>query len=112
VLTGKKFSMGPTAVLQAGRLKIVVATRPVMTVDPEVYRSQKVEPRNQDMVAVKSPSLFRPGYASIMGAVLDLDMPGVCRGNLEKMPFAKVGRPIYPLDDFAWDAGGKAVALF
>jgi microcystin degradation protein MlrC len=111
VFTGKKVKMGPTAVLEVGRMKIVVASRPAMTVDPELYRSQKIEPKAQDMVAVKSPSLFLPSYASVMGSVLHLDMPGVCRGNLQKVPFSKIARPIYPLDDFAWDSAEKAVTL-
>jgi len=111
VFTGKKVEMGATAVLEAGRMKIVVASRPAMTVDPELYRSQKIEPKAQDMVAVKSPSLFLPGYASLMGSVLHLDMPGVCRGNLQKVPYSKIGRPIYPLKDFAWNSAEKAVTL-
>ena len=111
VFMGKNVEMGPTAVLEVGRMKIVVASRPAMTVDPELYRSQKIEPKAQDMVAVKSPSLFLPGYASVMGSVLHLDMPGVCRGNLQKVTFSKIKRPIYPLDDFAWDTAGKVVNL-
>jgi microcystin degradation protein MlrC len=111
VFTGKKVAMGPTAVLEVGRMKIVVASRRAMTVDPELYRSQKIEPQAQDLVAVKSPSLFLPGYASLMGSVLHLDMPGVCRGNLQKVPFAKITRPICPLDEFAWDSAEKAVTL-
>jgi microcystin degradation protein MlrC len=109
--TGRKGAMGPTAILEAGRMKIVVASRPVMTIDPELYRSQKIEPQEQDAVAVKSPSLFRPGYAPITGCIVDLDMPGVCRGNLKEVPFLKIERPLYPLDDIEWDASKQAVLL-
>ena len=42
---------------------------------------------------MKSPSLFRPGYASIQGSVLHLDMPGVCRGNLKRVPFKEYNVP-------------------
>jgi microcystin degradation protein MlrC len=109
VFTGKKVEMGPTAVLELGRLKVVVGSRAVIAVDPELYRSQQIEPREQDLVAVKSPTLFRPGYASMLGAVLHLDMPGVCRGNLEKVPFSKFRRPLWPLNDFQWDASKEAL---
>ncbi len=112
VFTGRKVSMGPTAVLEAGELKIVVGSRPVFVIDPELYRSQQIEPAEQDIVAVKSPTLFRPGYASMLGHVLHLDMPGVCRGNLTKVPFVNIGRPIYPLDDFTWEAQEESVACF
>lgn len=104
--------MGPAATLAVGKLKVVAASRAVVTVDPEVYRSQGVEPAEQDLVAVKSPALFRPGYQSMLGRVIYLDMPGVCRGNLAKIPFQKIGRPIWPLDDFAWTASGQDVLVF
>ena len=105
VFTGKKVAMGPTAVVETGKLSVVVASRAVLMVDPELYRSQGIEPLEQDVIAVKSPTLFRPGYAGITERVIDLDMPGVCRGNLKKVPFSKIERPIYPLDDFQWSAG-------
>lgn len=103
--------MGPTAVLEVGRLNAVVATRGVLMVDPELYRSQQIEPAKMDVVGIKSPAMYRPGYAPLGGTTLDLDMPGVCRGNLHKVPFAKITRPIYPLDDFAWDASKAEVHL-
>jgi microcystin degradation protein MlrC len=112
VFTGRTVNMGRTAVLQVGELKIVVASKPTFNIDPELYRSQGIEPKEQDIIAVKSPSLFRPGYASMLGRVLHLDMPGVCRGNLRLIPFSNIGRPIWPLDDFDWDAASQPVLMF
>jgi len=109
VFTGKRVSMGPTALLEVGRLKIVVGSGAVIAVDPELYRSQQVEPAEQDLVAVKSPSLFRPGYKSMLRTVLHLDMPGVCQGNLRKVPFRKINRPIWPLDEFKWKASHEPI---
>jgi len=111
VFTGKKIDMGPTAVLETGLLDIVVASRAVMTVDPELYRSQGIEPRDRRVVGVKSPSLFRPGYEDMLAGVLYFDMPGVCRGNLRKVPFRKIIRPIYPLDDFSWERSCEGIWL-
>jgi microcystin degradation protein MlrC len=112
VFTGRKVTMGPTAVLQIGGIKVVAGSRPVFVIDPELYRSQGIEPEQLDIVAVKSPTLFRPGYASMLKRVLHLDMPGVCRGNLPKMPFAAIQRPIWPLDEFSWRAEEQAVLCF
>jgi microcystin degradation protein MlrC len=112
VFTGRKVTMGPTAVLQIGGIKVVAGSRPVFVIDPELYRSQGIEPQQQDIVAVKSPTLFRPGYASMLKRVLHLDMPGACRGNLPKMPFVAIQRPIWPLDEFSWRAEGQAVLCF
>ena len=112
VFTGRKVEMGPSAVLEIGRIKVVVASRPVAVIDPELYRSQQIEPRKQDIIAVKSPTLFRPGYASMLGRVLHLDMPGVCRGNLSKVPYTNIGRPISPLDEFSWRGSEQPVLCF
>ena len=112
VFTGRKVSMGRTAVLEAGRIQIVVGSRAVFTIDPELYRSQGIEPAEKDVVAVKSPTLFRPGYEALLGRVLHLDMPGVCRGNLKRVPFEHLDRPMYPLDDFDWNAAKQTVSCF
>jgi microcystin degradation protein MlrC len=111
VFTGKMIDMGPTAVLELGRLDIVVASRAVMTIDPELFRSQGIEPRDRRVVAVKSPSLFRPGYKDMLAGVLYLDLPGVCRGHLREVPFRKLNRPIYPLDDFSWENSCEGIWL-
>ncbi len=115
--TGRQFSMGSTAVVSVGGIRIVVASLPVMMIDPELFRSQGVEPSEQDMVGIKSPTLFRPAYESISRTILYLDMAGPCQGRLEAVAFQDINRPIYPLDDFEWSApepecygaAGKAV---
>ena len=112
VFRDRKVTMGPTAVLETGRLKLVVASRSALVIDPELYRSQQIEPREQDVVAVKSPSLFRPGYASMLVRVVHLDMPGACRGNLPKMPFVNLTRPMSPFDDFSWRIADQPVHCF
>jgi microcystin degradation protein MlrC len=112
VFMGRKVTMGPTAVLETSCLKIVVGSRPVFVIDPELYRSQGIEPSLQDVAAVKSPVLFRPGYASMLRRVLHLDMPGVCPGNLPKAPFKDINRPVWPLDNFSWKGQEQAVLCF
>ena len=109
VFTGRTADMGTAAVLEIGRIKVVVGSRPALVIDPELYRSQQIEPTQQDIVAVKSPTLFRPGYASMLGRVLHLDMPGVCRGNLAKVPFVNLDHPTYPLDDSPWIGSDQPV---
>jgi microcystin degradation protein MlrC len=101
---GRTFSMGKTAVVAIGKLRIVVATNPVMMIDPELYRSQGIEPAEQDVVGIKSALLFRPAYDSVSHTVLHLDARGPCRGRLEAVEFERINRPIFPVDDFEWHA--------
>jgi microcystin degradation protein MlrC len=109
--TGKQLSMGPTAVLEHGRMRIVVATRPVFMHDPELFRSQGIEPKEMDAVAVKSPMAFRVSYEDISRTILYLELPGVCSGRLESLPFRRVDRLLYPRDDFEWQPSMADIQL-
>lgn len=99
---GLLVSMGPSATLGVGKLSIVLGSRPVFMIDPELYRSQGVDPSEQEFVGIKSPTLFRPAYKSISENVVHFDMPGPCRGKLTLMPYRNISRPMFPLDDFEW----------
>jgi microcystin degradation protein MlrC len=96
--TGIETSMGRAAVLEVGAIRILLAERSTMTVDPELYRSHGVEPLDMKIVAVKSPNGFRAAYAPIAQKIFLVDTPGVSTANLRKLPYTRVSRPIYPLD--------------
>jgi microcystin degradation protein MlrC len=72
----------------------------VINIDPELYRSQNVEPRDKKIVVVKSATAFRNEYAPFAAAMLLVDTPGISSANLRSVPYRRLERPIYPLDDF------------
>jgi microcystin degradation protein MlrC len=90
---------GLTGVLQIGHIHLVVMERPVIQWDPELYRSVGLEPRDAQIVVVKSPAAFRAAYAPFAAEILLLDAPGICSPDLRSFPFKRVHRPLYPLDD-------------
>jgi microcystin degradation protein MlrC len=95
---GIETSMGRTAVLEVGAVRMLVAERSTMTVDPELYRSHGIEPLDMKIVAVKSPNGFRAAYGPIAKAMIMVDTPGVSTANLRTIPYRRVPRPIYPLN--------------
>ena len=97
-LQGVRSQRGLTAVLQVGRVFIVVAERPVIQWDPEFYRSLGLEPRDAQIVVVKSPAAFRAAYEPFAAGIYLLDGPGVCSPNLKSFPFRRLNRPLYPFD--------------
>lgn len=102
---GVVFSCGRTAVLEIGAIALVVMERPVIQWDPELYRAVGLEPRDAQIVIVKSPAAFRAAYEPFAAEVALLDAPGVCSPNLRSLPFVRARRPIYPLDDIqTWRA--------
>jgi len=96
--TGIETSMGTTVVLEAGMARILIASRSAMTVDPELFRSHGIDPLYCKIVVVKSPNGFRAGYELIAKRIFVVDTPGVSTAKLERMPFRRINRPIYPLD--------------
>jgi microcystin degradation protein MlrC len=48
---------------------------------------------------VKSPAGFRAAYAPLAEHILIIDAPGVCSPNLRALPYARIRRPIHPLDE-------------
>jgi microcystin degradation protein MlrC len=100
--TGTQARMGRTAVLAAGRLRVVVMEHAVSTIDPELYRSVGLEPAAAQVVLVKSPNMFRAAYAPLAHEVLLLDTPGASSANLRALPFVRRPRPLYPFEDPTW----------
>jgi len=96
---GVVFRRGRTAVLEIGQIALVVMERPVIQWDPELYRSVGLEPRDAQIVIVKSPAAFRAAYEPLAAEVVVIDAPGVCNPNLRSLPFRRAPRPIYPLDE-------------
>ncbi len=90
---------GLTAVLQVGEIFLVLSEKPVYTWDEECYRSVGLFPREAKLVQVKSPGGFRPTYEPFARAIIELDTPGPTDSNLGRLPYKRVTRPLFPLDD-------------
>ena len=86
--------------LSIGHIQLVIMERAVFQWDPELYRSLGLEPCDAQLVVVKSPAAFRAAYEPLAAEILIVDAPGVCSPNLRSLPFKRVKRPLYPLDDF------------
>ena len=95
---GVRFSLGPTAVLRQGGVRVVVATHNHQVYDLQVFRTQKIEPRECSVLAVKSWHHFRAAFEPISSGVLLADSGGLASMDLKRFHYRKVRRPVYPLD--------------
>ncbi len=99
MLRGLPGRLGPTAVLQAGGVKIILISNRWQTLDPEMIRLVGIDPREERILVVKSTIHYRAAFEPLAAAIIEVDAPGLSSSNLERFEFARVRRPIFPLDD-------------
>ena len=98
VYTGRAVNMGNAVVIKINNVKLLVAEKSMPTTDPEMYRSQGIEPRKMKFVVVKSPLGLWTEYEPISKAVISVDTPGSCRADLTKLPFKKIPKRFFPFN--------------
>ena len=95
---GVDMSFGPTAVLEAQGIEILLITRPIQIFDLEQWRAFGIEPTEKSVIALKSMAHFRAAYSPIAAGIVICDGGALCSPNLADSPFKRVPRPIFPLD--------------
>lgn len=95
---GVPSEMGPTAVLKADDLTLVVQSRAVMANDQNIFTSVGVELDALDAVALKGAVAVRAGWEDRASSFLEIDSPGATPCRLEKLRYRRVERPVWPLD--------------
>ena len=93
------FPMGKTAVIEIGSIRLLVRTNPAAEWDVAFYISQGLDPEDAGLVFVKSPGGFYHSFNCITDHIFVADTPGPTTVNMRSIPFTRVTRPLYPLDD-------------
>ncbi len=95
---GELNDMGPTAVLDTGRVRIVVISNHVEPHDLAAFTAVGIAPEHHRFVMLKSRVHWRAGLRSLAHAVVECAGTGVCTSDYDALQFRNVRRPIYPLD--------------
>jgi microcystin degradation protein MlrC len=98
LMKGVAAEMGPTAVLRVGAVDVVVASRSAYEYADEAFRAAGVDPRAHEFVVVKNPMNYQQAFTDA-AAMYVLDTPGPTTPNLAALPWRRVERPLFPLDD-------------
>jgi microcystin degradation protein MlrC len=101
ILGGSEVSMGPSAVLAVGALRLLISTTATYEWRDEQYRQSGLDPAAARFVAVKNMMNFRLGYGEIMRGHAVLDLPGPTPADLRSLSFAQVPASHYPFDERA-----------
>jgi microcystin degradation protein MlrC len=98
IFGGVEVTMGPSAVLAIGSIRLLVTSLPTYEWGDDQYRAVGLEPARAKFVGVKNMMNFRFGYAEVMKAFFVLDLPGPTPPDMRSLPFERIARPIFPLD--------------
>jgi len=96
--TGVTVRMGPTAVLDTGKMQIVVVSRHHEPWDIGVFTSVGIDPRAKRYLLLKSRIHYCAGFAPLGRATITLDGEGVTTSDNARLDYVRVRRPIFPLD--------------
>jgi microcystin degradation protein MlrC len=96
---GETVDMGPSAVLDTGRVEIVVISRQVEPYDIATWRHLGIDPREKRYLMLKSRVHWRAGLGHIARATIECAGVGVCTSDYGQLRFRRVRRPSYPLDE-------------
>ena len=97
--TGVEVDMGPTAVLDTGKVQIVVVSMHHEPWDVGVFTSVGIQPQTKKYLLLKSRIHYRAGFAAIGNQTLHCDGEGVTTSKNFLLNYQNLRRPIYPLDD-------------
>jgi microcystin degradation protein MlrC len=95
---GTHIDMGPSLVVQANGVTILLTSRKTPPFDLGQLRSQGIEPRSMRVIGVKAAVAHRRAYEPIAAASYTVATPGPCPSDLRRLPYVRLRRPVFPLD--------------
>lgn len=95
---GVTMDMGRAAVLDTGKVEIVVISHFLEPVDPGIFTSVGILPERKRYLMLKSRIHYRRGFKAMAKAIVECAGVGVCTSDYGQLRFENVRRPIYPLD--------------
>jgi microcystin degradation protein MlrC len=95
---GALTDMGPSVVLDTGKVEIALISRHVEPSDLNCLVALGIDPMQKRYVMLKSRIHWRAGLGAAARAVVECAGMGVCTSDYTTLTFRNVRRPIYPLD--------------
>ncbi len=91
--------LGDCAAIRIGGLEVVLITKRTQALGLELFSNLGIDPRAKKLVVVKSTNHFMAAFGPIAKQVLYLESDGPLNRDYREIPYKKVQRPIWPLDE-------------
>jgi microcystin degradation protein MlrC len=105
ILRGKKFSLGPSALIElvGTGTRVVVGSLRRQLCDPAMLEMHGIDISTVPILIVKSRGHYRAGFDEFFpeSQIFDVDSPGLTTPNLKNVDFKRLPRPVFPIDQEA-----------
>lgn len=96
-------SLGPSAVIRVGGVEVILNTHRTQAFEPTIFTNLGIPATERGILVVKSTNHFYAGFRAISEDILYVECPGVYPSDYHATDYRKVRRPLWPLDDVAFD---------
>jgi microcystin degradation protein MlrC len=93
------YHRGPTALIDCAGTEVILTSRPVLVFEPNHFRSLGIDPAERKIIVCKAEMQHRAGFEGVARKFIDVDAPGRATQVLARLPYSKIRRPVFPLDD-------------
>jgi microcystin degradation protein MlrC len=91
--------LGDCAAVKVGGVEVVLISNRTQALGLELFRNLDIEPTERRLLVVKSTNHFMAAFGPIAKKVIYVDSDGPLSRDYRRIPYRKVQRPIWPLDE-------------
>jgi microcystin degradation protein MlrC len=96
---GSRFGMGPSVVVKADGVTVLLTSRKTPPFDLGQLRSQGIEPETLKAIGVKAAVAHRRAYDKIAKGSFTVATPGPCTSRIETLLFKRLRPGVFPIKD-------------
>ncbi len=96
-MQGVYINMGPSAVVEAAGIKILLNSIKTPPFDLGQFRSQGIIPEELSVIGVKAAVAHRRAYDKIARRSFTVTTPGPCTSDIRSLPYERVRSGVFPL---------------
>jgi len=94
-----KVPLGDSAAIELGGIRVVLITKRTQAMGTDLFTGLGIDLARQRMVVVKSTNHFFAAFSPVASQVLYCDSGGPIPRDHRQVPYTRLQRPIWPLDE-------------
>ena len=94
-----KVPLGDCAAVRVGGVEVVLISKRTQALGLELFTNVGIDPHSRRLIVVKSTNHFMAAFGPIAKKVIYVESGAPLNRNYRQIPYARVNRPIWPLDE-------------